>query len=102
MIEAGEIELASSYMLIYENSRNRFEIKRRAIEQFIKDNTALYIDERYSEEVELLANEIQCSGVKSADAIHTACAIIANGDFMITTDYHYIINFLLVIIILRK
>ena len=86
MIEAGEIELASSYMLIYENSRNRFEIKRKAIEQFIKDNTAFYVDERYSEEVEILANEIQRSGIKSADAIHTACAIIANCDFMITTD----------------
>jgi len=86
MIEAGEIELVSSYMLIYENSRNRFVTKRKAIEQFIADNTTVYIDETYSEKVEIIATEIQSTGVKSADAIHTACAILAKCDFMITTD----------------
>ena len=86
MIEAGNFKLVSSYMLLYENSRNRFETKRKAIEQFIKENTAIYIDDSYSEQVEIIANEIQSSGVKSADAIHTACAIIAKCDFMLTTD----------------
>ncbi len=86
MIEAGKFELVSSYMLIYENSRNRIETKRKAIEQFIKDNTAIYIDDSYSEKVERIAIEIQKTGVKSADAIHTACAILAKCDFFITTD----------------
>ena len=86
MIEAGKFELVSSYMLIYENSRNRIETKSKAIEQFIKDNTAIYIDDSYSEKVERIAIEIQKTGVKSADAIHTACAILAKCDFFITTD----------------
>lgn len=86
MIETGNFKLVSSYMLIYENSRNRIETKRKAIEQFIKDNTAIYIDESYSEEVEHVAIEIQQTGVKSADAIHVACAILAKCDFFITTD----------------
>ena len=86
MIETGKFELVSSYMLIYENSRNRIETKRKAIEQFIKDNTATYIDDSYSEEVEHVAIEIQQTGVKSADAIHVACAILAKCDFFITTD----------------
>ena len=86
MIETGKFELVSSYMLIYENSRNRIETKRKAIEQFIKDNTAIYIDDSYSEEVEHVAIEIQQTGVKSADAIHVACAILAKCDFFITTD----------------
>ena len=86
MIEAGKFELVSSYMLIYENSRNRIETKRKAIEQFIKDNTAIYIDDSYSEEVEHVAIEIQQTSVKSADAIHVACAILAKCDFFITTD----------------
>ena len=86
MIETGNFKLVSSYMLIYENSRNRIETKRKAIEQFIKDNTAIYIDDSYSEEVEHVAIEIQQTGVKSADAIHVACAILAKCDFFITTD----------------
>lgn len=86
MIETGNFKLVSSYMLIYENSRNRIETKRKAIEQFIKDNTAIYIDDSYSEEVEHIAIEIQQTGVKSADAIHVACAILAKCDFFITTD----------------
>lgn len=85
-IEMGKIELATSYMLIYENSKNRFEIKRKAIEQFMKDNTTIYIDESYSREAEIIANEIQSTGVKSADAIHTACAILAKCNFLLTTD----------------
>lgn len=55
MIETGNFKPVSSYMLIYENSRNRIETKRKAIEQFIKDNTAIYIDDSYSEEVEHVA-----------------------------------------------
>ena len=33
-----------------------------------------------------LAKEITATGVKSADAIHTACAILANCDYLLTTD----------------
>ena len=95
MIRDGEIQLASSYMLIYENSKNRSETKRRAIEQFVANNTSVYIvanntsvyiDETHSSEVENLAETIAATGVKSADAIHTACAILAKSDYLLTTD----------------
>ena len=86
MIRDGEIELASSYMLIYENSRNRSENKRKAIEMFVSNNTVAYIDEKRSKEVEELAETIASTGVKSADAIHTACAILSKSDYLLTTD----------------
>ena len=86
MIKDGEIQLASSYMLIYENSKNRSETKRRAIEQFVANNTSVYIDETHSSEVENLAETIAATGVKSADAIHTACAILTISDYLLTTD----------------
>ena len=86
MIRDGEIQLASSYMLIYENSKNRSETKRRAIEQFVANNTSVYIDETHSSEVENLAETIAATGVKSADAIHTACAILTISDYLLTTD----------------
>lgn len=37
-------------------------------------------------EAEALADQIKATGVKPADAIHTACAIIAECDYMLTTD----------------
>ena len=86
MIKDGEIQLASSYMLMYENSKNRSETKRRAIEQFVANNTSVYIDETHSSEVENLAETIAATGVKSADAIHIACAILAKSDYLLTTD----------------
>ena len=73
-------------MLTYENSRNRFETKKAAISQFLEENVVAYIDETHSEEVEGIAKDIQETGVKSADSIHTACAITAHCDYMITTD----------------
>lgn len=86
MIRENKLEMASSYMLIFENSRNRFEIKRKAIEQFLEENTSIYIDETQKSEVEQLAQEIHATGVKSADSIHAACAIIARCDYLLTTD----------------
>ena len=86
MIRENKLELAASYMLSFENSRNRFEIKRKAIEQFLEENTSVYVDETRQGEVEPLAQEINATGVKSADSIHAACAIIAQCDYLLTTD----------------
>ena len=86
LIKNGELELVSSYMLFFENSRNQSVTKSKAIKQFIVNNTSVYIDETRSIDVEKLAKTIQSSGVKSADAIHTACAILAKCDYLLTTD----------------
>ena len=37
-------------------------------------------------ETEEAAEKIKATGVKSADAIHTACALIAECDYMLSTD----------------
>ena len=80
-------ELTSSYMLDYECSRNPHEMRRTTIRSFLDKNTVVYLDEaNYKEQVDGLAKEITATGVKSADAIHTACAILANCDFLLTTD----------------
>lgn len=86
MIKDGKLELASSYMLVYENSRNPFEGRRKAVEQFLSDHTSIYVDESYRDQAETLAEEIRATGVKPADAIHTACAILSKSDYLLTTD----------------
>ena len=86
MIKDDEIELASSYVLRYENSRNPYEIKRRTIGKFIEDHTSVYIDETHAAEVGTLAAEAMETGVKTADAHHAASAILAGCDYLLTTD----------------
>lgn len=86
MIKSNQLELASSYTLAYENSRNPYEIKRRTIELFLEDNAVVYVDESYADEVGKLAVEVMATGVKSADAHHAASAIIAKCDYLLTTD----------------
>ena len=85
-IRDGKYELAASYMLTYENSRNRQESKRRAIASFLQDHVVVFIDSSRSEEVKHLAKAIQATGVKPADSIHAACAILSQSDYLITTD----------------
>lgn len=86
LIREKKYELVASYMLVYENSKNRFETKRKAITQFLEENASVYVDVSKREQVEEIAKEIQSTGVKSADAIHAASAIIAHCSYMLTTD----------------
>ena len=87
LILSDRFELASSYMLDYECSRNPYEMRRTTIRSFLDKNTVVYLDEEnYKEKVDELAKEITATGVKSADAIHTACAILAKCDYFLTTD----------------
>ena len=86
MIKNGELDLVTSYILDYENSRNRFLHKRQAISEFINTNESYYVGEDKDREAMELAREIRKTGVKDMDALHVACAILAGCDFFITTD----------------
>ena len=86
MIEKGNIDLVSSYILDYEVSRNPYEVRQKTIRGYIDDNAVVYVDNSYEKEAEEIANNIKATGVKSMDALHTACAIIAKCDYLITTD----------------
>lgn len=86
MIKEGQVKLVTSYMLEYENSKNKFSHKREAIATFMEENESYYIGIEHSKEANLIANLIKNTGVKSADALHVACSIIAKSDYFITTD----------------
>ena len=85
-IKAGSIELAASYVLLHENSRNPHENRKQAIYKFIKQNTDIFVDIDQANIVEIKAEEITRTGVKSVDALHVACAIRAKCDYFLTTD----------------
>ncbi len=86
MIRDNEIALVSSYVLLYENSRNPHESRQKTIRGFVKDNVTTYIDVDRAEDVKKIADGIIATGVKTADAYHVACAILADSDYFLTTD----------------
>ena len=51
-----------------------------------KDNVTTYIDVDRAEDVKKIADGIIATGIKTADAYHVACAILADSDYFLTTD----------------
>ena len=86
MVKRGNLELVTSFMLEYENGRNRFSHKRQAIDAFMNENESYYVGIEREEEARGIAGRIMESGIKSADALHVACAVLAGSDYFITTD----------------
>ena len=85
-IKSNEISLSASYVLMFENSRNPYELRQKAIRNFVKNNVDIFVDLSSAERVKAIADEIIMTGVKAADAHHIACAILAESDYFITTD----------------
>ena len=73
-------------MLRYENSQNPYEMRRTAIEEFIDDNTKIYVGIERKKDIENMANDIMATGIKFKDACHVASAIYARCDCFISTD----------------
>lgn len=82
-IRSGVHELAWSYILDYENSRNPFRERREQIAPW-KQYAAVDLDE--SDEILAVAASLQELGLKQLDALHVACAITASTEYFLTTD----------------
>jgi predicted nucleic acid-binding protein len=79
----NKIDLVWSYILEYENSQNILESKRDAIAKW-KTLSVEFVNK--SDALVKLANEIAKTGIKAFDALHIACAITANCNYVITVD----------------
>lgn len=86
LVRNGEIDLVTSYMLEYENGKNRFSHKKQAIADFMNANESYYVGIDKETEVRTFAERIMETGIKSADALHVACAVLAGSNYFITTD----------------
>lgn len=82
-IRFGSHQLVWSYMLDYENSRNRFRERRVQIADW-RAYSEVNIDE--DEEVIDTATRLSQHGIKKMDSLHIACAITAAVDYFLTTD----------------
>lgn len=86
MIKDKKIELVTSYVLDFENSKNRVIQKKLAISTFMEENESYYVGEERQDEIRTMVRQIMATGVKEKDAAHIACAIYAKSDYFITTD----------------
>ncbi len=82
-VATGEIELAWSYVLDYENAANPFEERRVAVAAW--KNRAV-IDVNETPEVLETAQDLLTIGLRSKDALHVACAVEASCQYFLTTD----------------
>lgn len=86
LVKEKRIELATSYVLNYENSDNPYEMRRNSIAEFVTTETSVYVDVSHHEELAVVVSEIMDTGIKYKDACHVACAIYAGCDFFVSTD----------------
>lgn len=82
-IKKGTFELVWSYILDEENNSNPSPNKRDQISPW---KTLAISDIEASDEVIRLGKDHVSQGLKSMDALHVACAIVASADYFITVD----------------
>lgn len=85
LIKEKKIDLVTSYVLDYENSRNPHATRRDTIAEFF-ENAVEYVCSDKNDEILAIAKKIQATGIKVADSCHVACAEYSNCDYFLTTD----------------
>lgn len=86
MIRKGRLQLATSYVLFYENQHNPHVMRRTRILHFLKKYGSVYIGSGQAERIGQVAAPIIATGVKLQDAHHVACALEAGCRYFLTTD----------------
>ncbi len=79
----GKVDLIWSYILEYENDKNRVMARRNEIAKW---RSKASISVTYCAEIENIAEQISNTGVKTLDALHVACSIYKGCDYFISTD----------------
>ena len=86
LVKYKAIELVYSSVTIEEISEYPIEANRNSIVKFIENNASYFVSKDNDSTATALTDKIMETGVKRKDASHTACAIIAKCDYLITTD----------------
>jgi PIN domain len=86
-ILAGEIDLAWSYILDFENKANPFPERRWSIAQW---KAMAAVDVIESPSILEHAQQLESRGLRGKDALHIACALETGCECFLTTDDHVI------------
>jgi len=83
MVETKIVNLVSSSVLEYENSRNPYPLKQVAMNRYLQMAEARQM---VDEAIRLRSEELGHNGLKAVDALHVACAEALKSDYFITCD----------------
>ena len=83
VVRAGDLELAWSYILDFENENNPFLDRRERIQQWRSYAKTDCVEDLA---VKRMAESLRQKGLRQIDSLHVACAIHAGCDYFITTD----------------
>lgn len=83
MVETGSVELITSSVLEYENSRNPFRLRRNWVTRCLR---LASLHHEVDEDIRQRAVELEQQGLKAVDALHVACAETAGSEYFVTCD----------------
>ena len=86
LIQRRRFLLATSYILLFENSKNPYALRKVSIENYIRKYSSIYIGSECQTAVSGNAHEIMKTGLKKQDAYHVACAMFAGCGYFLSTD----------------
>ncbi len=86
LIKNKKIQLAASFILWYELGQNPYEMRKKGITEFLRENTTEFLNTDSGGDIKKRAEQIIETGVKMKDAYHIACAEKMGCDYLITTD----------------
>ena len=82
-IMSGHHELVWSYILEYENSQNKFTDRRDTIYDWKKIAKIHCVE---NDKIIEYAEKLKKLNIRTKDALHIACSVYTNSDYLITTD----------------
>ena len=82
-VRSGDLELAWSCILDFENENNPFLDRRESIREWRRYAKTDCVENLT---VKSMAESLRQKGLRKIDALHVACAIHAGCDYFITTD----------------
>ena len=83
MISSQRVELVTSNVLEYENSRNSDADRANAVSLYLSLASFRQVAD---EVIRQRALELEKTGVKAIDALHVACAEVSESDYFLTCD----------------
>ena len=82
-VRSGDLELAWSYILDFENESNPFLDRRERTREWRRYAKTDCVENLA---IKSMAESLRQKGLRKIDALHVACAIHAGCDYFITTD----------------
>ncbi|MCL2206432.1 MAG: PIN domain-containing protein [Treponema sp.] len=84
-VVTGAYELVWSYILEYENRQNSYDDRRNAVYEW-KSIAKIHCVENST--IIEYAEKLKNLNVRTKDALHIACSVYTDSDYLITTDKH--------------